>query len=92
MANCEPEWGDILATTDERGKFVFSGVGSGVYSIVIDREKEFEPVSQEVQIVRERSTVPETYFVDKDGILQYVRVGPFTSIDQIREQIDPLLK
>lgn len=58
-----PEWGDILATTDDRGKFVFSGVGSGVYTIVIDREKEYEPVSQEVDIVRPRNTVPETYFV-----------------------------
>jgi len=58
-----PEWGDTLATTDERGKFVFSGVPSGVYTIVIDREKEYEPVSQEVDIVRDRSTVPETYFV-----------------------------
>lgn len=58
-----PEWGDILATTDDRGKFVFSGVGSGVYTIVIDREKEYEPVSHEVEIVRGRSTVPETYFV-----------------------------
>jgi tetratricopeptide (TPR) repeat protein len=58
-----PEWGDILATTDERGKFVFSNVGSGVYMIVIDRENEYEPVSQEVDIVRARSTVPETYFV-----------------------------
>ena len=36
--------------------------------------------------------VPETYFVDKEGVLQYVQVGPFTSIDQIRAQIDPLLK
>jgi len=35
--------------------------------------------------------VPETYFVDKQGVLQYVQVGPFTSIDQIRAQIDPLL-
>jgi len=59
-----PEWGDILATTDERGKFVFSNVGSGVYTIVIDRENEYEPVSQEVDIVRSRSTVPETYFVN----------------------------
>jgi Flp pilus assembly protein TadD len=58
-----PEWGDILATTDDRGKFVFSGVGSGVYTIVIDREKEYEPVSHEVEIIRNRSTVPETYFV-----------------------------
>jgi len=36
--------------------------------------------------------VPETYFVDKNGVLQYVQVGPFSSIDQIRAQIDPLLK
>lgn len=36
--------------------------------------------------------VPETYFVDQEGVLQYVQVGPFTSIDQIRARIDPLLK
>lgn len=57
------EWGDILATTDETGKFVFSEVGAGLYTIVIDREKEFEPVSQEVNITRARNPVPETYFV-----------------------------
>lgn len=36
--------------------------------------------------------VPETYFVDKEGVLRYVQVGPFVSIEQIRAQIDPLLK
>ena len=36
--------------------------------------------------------VPETYFIDKEGVLRYVQVGPFTSIDQIRAQIDPLLE
>jgi hypothetical protein len=36
--------------------------------------------------------VPETYFVDKNGVLQYVQIGPFSSIEQIRAQIDPLLK
>src|SRR5574339_728372 len=36
--------------------------------------------------------VPETYFIDREGVLQYVQVGPFTSISQIRAQIDPLLK
>jgi len=36
--------------------------------------------------------VPETYFIDGEGILQFVQVGPFTTIDQIRAQIDPLLK
>lgn len=58
-----PTWGEIIATTDDAGRFVFSGVGSGTYTIVIDREKEYEPVSHQVDIVRERSTVPETYTV-----------------------------
>lgn len=57
------EWGDILSTTDENGKFVFSEVGAGLFTIVIDREKEFEPVSYEVNITRARNTVPETHFV-----------------------------
>jgi cytochrome c biogenesis protein CcmG, thiol:disulfide interchange protein DsbE len=35
--------------------------------------------------------VPETYFIDKDGVLRYVQVGPFTSVDQVRTQIDTLL-
>jgi cytochrome c biogenesis protein CcmG/thiol:disulfide interchange protein DsbE len=36
--------------------------------------------------------VPETYFVDQDGVLRYVQIGPFRSVDDIRAQIDPLLK
>ncbi len=36
--------------------------------------------------------VPETYFADKEGVLRYVHVGPFVSIEQIRSQIEPLLR
>ena len=35
--------------------------------------------------------VPETYFIDKTGVLRYVQVGPFTSLEQIQAQIDALL-
>jgi len=35
--------------------------------------------------------VPETYFIDQEGVLRYVQVGPFTSVDQLRSQIDTLL-
>ena len=35
--------------------------------------------------------VPETYFVDRDGVLHYVQVGPFSSIDQIKSILDPML-
>jgi cytochrome c biogenesis protein CcmG/thiol:disulfide interchange protein DsbE len=46
------------------------------------------PLSQYFRI----KGVPETYFIDKNGVLRYVQIGPFTSVDQVRIQIDALLK
>lgn len=57
-------WGDIIASTDERGQFVFSGIAAGTYTIIIDTEKEFQPVSHQVDILRDRNIVPETYSVN----------------------------
>jgi len=36
--------------------------------------------------------VPETYFIDQKGVLQYVQIGPFTSVAAIQSIIDPMLK
>jgi cytochrome c biogenesis protein CcmG/thiol:disulfide interchange protein DsbE len=36
--------------------------------------------------------VPETYIVDKDGILAYVKLSPFLSLEEIKAAIDPLLE
>ena len=36
--------------------------------------------------------VPETYFIDTTGVLQYVQIGPFASVAEIQAVIDPLLK
>lgn len=36
--------------------------------------------------------VPETYFIDREGVLQYVQVGPFASASEIQTHIDDLLK
>jgi cytochrome c biogenesis protein CcmG/thiol:disulfide interchange protein DsbE len=35
--------------------------------------------------------VPETYFIDTDGVLRYIKIGPFSSLSEIEAQIDPLL-
>lgn len=35
--------------------------------------------------------VPETYFIDRQGVLRYVQVGPFSSLQQIENIIDPML-
>jgi cytochrome c biogenesis protein CcmG/thiol:disulfide interchange protein DsbE len=36
--------------------------------------------------------VPETYILDQGNVLQYVQIGPFASLEQIKKYIDPLLK
>ncbi len=35
--------------------------------------------------------VPETYVLGTDGVIRYVEIGPFSSADEIRAIIDPLL-
>ncbi len=35
--------------------------------------------------------VPETYIIDANGILNYVKIGPFLNVDEIKALIDPLL-
>jgi cytochrome c biogenesis protein CcmG/thiol:disulfide interchange protein DsbE len=35
--------------------------------------------------------VPETYIVDKNGVLTYIKLSPFLSLGEIRAAIDPLL-
>jgi len=45
------------------------------------------PISQYFNI----QGVPETYFIDQEGVLQYVQVGPFSSIQQIRTILDPMI-
>ena len=53
--------GEVIATTDQSGRFVFSRVGAGSYSIVIDREDEFDAVTQTVDV--EPGRTPQTYSV-----------------------------
>ena len=35
--------------------------------------------------------VPETYFIDQQGVLRYIQIGPFQSVAAIQAIIDPLL-
>ena len=35
--------------------------------------------------------VPETFIVDTNGILRYVKIGPFLNMDEITAVIDPLI-
>src|SRR5438034_5252257 len=53
--------GDRVSSTDDNGNFAFRGVPSGNYTIVIDKEKEFEPFSQAVDIIQLLGSPPQTY-------------------------------
>ena len=65
--------GDRLSTSDEYGNFVFRGIPSGDYTIVIDKEKDFEEYVQPVTVIQPRGMPPQTYnlsvrLVPKPGI------------------------
>ncbi len=36
--------------------------------------------------------VPETFIIDRDGILKYIKISPFESTSEIRVVIDPILE
>ncbi len=38
------------------------------------------------------SGVPETYFIDRQGHLAFAQIGPFSSLAEITNVVDPLLK
>jgi Flp pilus assembly protein TadD len=52
--------GDRVASTDDNGNFAFRGLTNGTYTIVIDKEKDFEPFTQAVDIIQLRGSPPTT--------------------------------
>ena len=34
--------------------------------------------------------VPETYFVDRNGVIQYIQVGPFQSVEEFQSVVDSI--
>lgn len=35
--------------------------------------------------------VPETYFIDRQGVMRSIKIGPFTSVSEIQAMINPLV-
>jgi predicted Zn-dependent protease len=48
--------GDMTSMTDDNGSFAFRGLVSGNYVIIIDKEKEYEPFTQTVNIIQLRGS------------------------------------
>jgi len=44
--------GEVIATTDDSGKFVFSKLAIGTYTLSVDGEKDYDAISQSIEIMR----------------------------------------
>jgi cytochrome c biogenesis protein CcmG/thiol:disulfide interchange protein DsbE len=100
---CEQEAADLRQAWDYykgSGKVVFIGVD------YVDTEPEARAYLQKFGITYANGPdlgtkvsqlfrikgVPETYFLDTEGVLRHVQVGPFTSVDDIKSVIDPMIQ
>ena len=100
---CEQEAADLRMAWDyykDSGKVVFLGID------YVDTEPEARAYLRKFGIVYANGPdlgtkvsqlfrikgVPETYFLDQEGVLRHVQVGPFTSVDDIKAVIDPMLR
>ena len=43
--------GDRTVTTNESGAFAFTGLPAGTYNVMVDKEPDYEPYSQDVQVL-----------------------------------------
>ena len=41
-------------------------------------------------ILNRQMGVPETYFIDREGILRHIKIGPFASVDEIKSVIQTI--
>jgi tetratricopeptide (TPR) repeat protein len=53
--------GDRIQTTNETGNFAFRGLPTGSYTVLVEKEKDFEPYSQSVDIRQFRGSPPQVY-------------------------------
>lgn len=52
--------GDRIFTTNQQGQFAFRGLTPGSYTVTIDREVDYKPVSQTVDIIQLPNARPQT--------------------------------
>ena len=68
--------GDRITTSDEYGNFVFRGIPRGDYTIVIDKEKEFEPYVQTISVIQPLGFPSQTYNLSIRLVAKAGTAGP----------------
>jgi cytochrome c biogenesis protein CcmG/thiol:disulfide interchange protein DsbE len=44
------------------------------------------------QLFNRNLGVPETYIIDQQGVLRFIKIGPFLSVQDVQSVVDPLLE
>lgn len=52
-----------MSTTDDNGNFAFRDIPPGDFVVVIDKEQDFEPYSQNVSVIQPRGMPPQNYYL-----------------------------
>ena len=85
---------------EEDGEVVFLGIAwTDTPSNSMDYLKRFDITypngpdlgSRISSIFNRNLGVPETYFIDREGVVRSIKIGPFTSVSEIQAMINPLL-
>lgn len=85
---------------EEDGEVVFLGIAwTDTPSNSMDYLKRFDITypngpdlgSRISSIFNRNLGVPETYFIDREGVVRSIKIGPFTSVSEIQATINPLL-
>jgi cytochrome c biogenesis protein CcmG/thiol:disulfide interchange protein DsbE len=99
---CEQEAPDLEAAWQfykDRGDVVFVGVdyvdtpaGANEYLTKFNISFPNAPdlKSHISSILNRQMGVPETYIIDRKGVLQKIQIGPFTSVDEIKSAIQSI--
>ena len=56
--------GDRIFQTNQNGGFAFRGLPAGSYTVIIDKEVDYSPASQTVDIIQFRNAPGQTYTVN----------------------------
>jgi cytochrome c biogenesis protein CcmG/thiol:disulfide interchange protein DsbE len=100
---CEQEAADLEAAWrfyEPRGDVVFLGVDwTDTESAAMEYLAKFDitypngpDLGTRISQTYRTTGVPETYIVDKNGVLAYIKLSPFLSLAEIKAAIDPLLE
>jgi tetratricopeptide (TPR) repeat protein len=78
---------EVITTTDEYGKFIFSGLGPGSYTVNIDDDKDYHSMVQMVDIQNPKNAPAESYTLSFRLVPKAGSPGKATVIDSDKTDI-----